>query len=1142
MWSWCLPLSEGRGKDHAAARMWRVPGLCCGFVLLASLLCCEAALKERESSCSSRREGGKHGKRLATIGALLLLSMMLCGAARADEPVYDIDIPSMNAAEALNRFAEQTGAVMLFSYDLARARRANTVRGRYTMLQGLDLLLRGTGLSGGLSDKRVVSISQSGNNQRLGEAVAVQKEKASWMNRFVAYVGAIFAVTPGARAADEAPATQTVEEVTVTGSRIARRDLTSSTPIVTTTANELSESGRVNLESTLQQLPQFSPSRDEADNAGAFGGGGRATVNLRGLGENRTLVLLDGRRAPPSNGSMVVDLNAIPLGVIESVEIITGGASAAYGSDAVAGVVNIRTRDVKGLEIQAAYGESFEGDGARKDISIAYGNEFAEGRGSAVLAFGYTDRDMVPNSSRAFFRDSGPSGTTFFGAAGVSAANLPSQAGVDAIFGQYGAAAGSVSRGQAFGFNADGSLFSRNAPLVNYQGPGPEEGYVTSSGALIYNTNRDAWLVVPQERYSFFARADYEIAPSVEAFGQFLFSNSNVTTNIGFTPVFPAGVLTIPVTNPFIAPGSDLADLLASRPNPTAPFVYDKRFNEAGSRIFEEDFDTFNGTLGLRGDLSSIDGRWEIYASHSEMHQDSTRHNAIFIQPLQALLSAPDGGASLCDGGFNPFLGLNGSLSQDCLNLIGGDVRDVTTVEQEIVEASVQGRLFTLPAGEVRFALVAGYRDDSFAFAPDHANVTASHLAIVPTVSSSGTVSVKELAGELLIPILRDSRLADELNLGLGYRYSDYDVSGGVSTYRASLDWRVTEAFMLRGGYSRAVRAANPLELYSSPTAGLVQLGTAPAAGDPCDINSAARAGANAANVRALCLATGVSASLIDIYQFTTGATDTINSGNTGLSPETADSYTAGFVFAPRFDSALLNDLTLTVDYYDISLSDAIAVVDGITSINKCYNLDGSNPTYSAANPFCSNVVRPGGDGRPTMLQRYFNLGGYETSGVDVAVTTNMDIGPGTLQLSSAWSYLLDFEVQTLPGTPWRDFAGTVNLPTASVPAMPEWRGISSASYQIDDFDVGLRWRYVDAMADSTSVTRPASPALGVPSRSYFDLTAGWRISERASIDLTVANLTEEDPPIVGAVPGQTNRGLYEVLGRTYTVRLKANF
>jgi outer membrane receptor protein involved in Fe transport len=373
-------------------------GINCGFFFVASLLAREAALKARQSFFSSERERGTHGNRLATIGVLLLLSTMLCGAARSAEPVYDIEIPSMNAAEALNRFAEQTGAIMLFSYDLASAKRANAVRGRYTLLEGLDLLLRGTGLSGGLSDKRVVNISPAGDRQRLGEEAVVQKEKASWVNRVAAVVGSIFAAS-GAAGQDVSGSAQPIEEIVVTAQKRVERLQDVPTSVTAIPGDKLYELGLSQLSDYAQYVPGLA-----VQNGGSPG---QVSVTLRGIaGVGPGSVVgyyIDDTPLGSSSNYAIATLFALDLMPydLERLEVLRGPQGTLYGAGAMGGLLKyvLKQADTTafsarlGGEVSDTDGGGRVGYAARGEVNIPIIDDKLAIRASAYDKHyqGYTD-------------------------------------------------------------------------------------------------------------------------------------------------------------------------------------------------------------------------------------------------------------------------------------------------------------------------------------------------------------------------------------------------------------------------------------------------------------------------------------------------------------------------------------------------------------------------------------------------------------------------------------------------------------------------------------------------------------------------------------------------------------------------------
>ena len=935
-----------------------------------------------------------------------------------------------------------------------------------------------------------------------------------------------------------AEAESQVAEITITGTRIARRDYTSASPIVTTSQQALQDTGQINIHESLAQLPQFNPGQPAGRNAG---GAGRNTIDLRGLGASRTLVLLDGRRLPPSNLFGVVDTNIIPQALIESVETISGGASAVYGSDAIAGVVNFRTRSrVDGIEVGGQYGNTTRGDRWTADSWVAAGLSTDDGRGSGVVTFTYSGVGELPSVKRRFYDLGTLSSYIAQGTFIPDGNNLPSQAAVDAAFPDV--AAGTVPNTRALGFNDDGTLFSQIG-AVNYKGP--TDGYWSLLGNTVrMPVARQGTISTPRDRFAAFSKFEYEVNDYVTAYTHILAVDSELDSAGGYS-LTQFAVPTVSINNPFIP--QSLRDILASRPDPDADFTINRRFWELPRRETDTQFWTSQLILGVRGKLPFGDWTYDAYAARDKTTVDQ-QVLVVLASQLEKVFQAPDGGASLCEGGYNPFGMQNAmSVSEDCIDFLTDRIHNEELIRQDNYELSAQGSLFALPAGDLRMSVVASHRRNSFRFSPDSQLIAGNVEAIVATNPTEGATSVDELATEVLVPILRDARFARTLELTAGARYSDYDLSGGVWTYKGELEWAPVRAVLLRGGYQRAIRAPNIGELFSSPTGGQVEAGNPPAGGDPCDIRNSGRSGANAAQLRDLCVATGVPGSLIDTFTYSTTGIAIEQSGNLALDPETATTKTFGVVFRPAFSSPYLIGLSASIDYFDIEVDDVISTIAGTTVMAKCYNQDGSNPTYSADNEYCQLIARDASNGwiRRIALP-YLNLGGLKTRGVDFQLDWEFDLAElglaeaGTLSFRNLVTYLDSYQRKALPDSEFQEFAGTIDA--AEQLALPEWRWISTTTYSRGPFSASLRWRHVDAMKDVTSVTRPANPAPGVSSYDLFDLTARVTITDDTALRFGLTNIFDKEPLKVAGVEGSTLPGTYDIFGRLYYLGLQVKF
>jgi len=1070
--------------------------------------------------------------RMLCVATLAFLTFAAGVSTASADGVKTFNIEQQTLSSALNEFARQSDRQILFSADIVRSKKARSIKGDLEPEAALRLLLKGTGLIFRVTPDNTILVEAAGAG---GDTANVPVSSQSVR---VAQAGGVTSASRSTTAAtvsaEEASGREPIGEVTVTGSRIAQRDYSANSPITTLSAAAINSTGAVTLESALDTFPQFTVGSGPTTTG--FFASGQATLNMRGLGSVRNLVLLDGRRIQPSNSQQVVDINTIPKALIESVEIITGGASAVYGSDAIAGVVNFKTRkNFQGIQLDAQVSPTQHYGGMPKDFALTAGGNFGDNRGNAVVSISYTQRGPIGFLDLPFYRTWAGAGDFRTGEGTYNpAANRPSQTAINNVFGSYGVAAPPAS--SFLGFNSDGTLFAATNGLGNYKGGLGLQP--STSGTSIAYTNISSIVQTPLDRYTAFARATYEITPDIEGFvqAQFVDYKSQTVAEAGNT------TLSIPVTNPFIP--ADLATLLASRANPNAAFSLEKRFYEAGPRIFNRKFDTYQVIGGLSGSLSIVDGTWEAYASHGSMNVTQTNPGSVIGSALTTLLNASDGGASICSGGYNPF-GLT-TLSPQCRTYLTRVPLQTTNLTQDVAEANVQGHIIDLPAGGLRFAVGLDYIGDKFDYSPDGDIALGTIVGVPQSGASSGSTHVIEGYAELLVPVLADLPLVRKFDVDLAYRRSKYNLSGSVNTYKADANWTVVPAFRLRGGYQRAVRAPNVGELFTAPTAGFAGIGEITAGGgDPCASNSSARTGANAAQIQALCVAQGVPAGLIGSFTNAQNEIPSTNVGNVDLKPESADTYTVGAVLNAPSDRPLLSGLQLSVDYYNISIEGVVGVISGLQSLNKCYNLDGSNPTYSASNFYCGLMTRDTTTGSLTsVLQRTLNLGSYKTSGVDLQADWRVGLdafglspSAGSVGFNSVVSRLVSFKVQNQPGGAFADYSNTVGASTnGGIGSLPNWKTTTSASYQLGSWTAGLRWRFIGRMRSLAKVSNPNSTTPDTPSNSLFDLFGNWSVNDHLSVNGGVNNLLDRDPPIMGGVAGTTEPSTYDILGRTFYV------
>jgi len=928
-----------------------------------------------------------------------------------------------------------------------------------------------------------------------------------------------------AQTTDDAAA---VEEVVVTGSRIARRDYVSNSPIVTMGQEAIEKTGSVTVDTLLNQMPQFVPAVSSTSNNPS--NGGQANIDLRGLGTQRTMVLIDGHRVVPSNSDGTVDVNIIPSALIQNIEVISGGASATYGSDALSGVVNFKlNRNFTGLQMDAQYGVTEQGDGKESSLSLTAGGKYAEDKGHAVFSVSYSQRGEVYNAARDFAKISGASSTTPYGRYDATGTNLPTQAAVDAVFSKYGYANGTVSASSNLGFNNDGTLFYNG---VNYTGSDAID-YSTIPVNGTYNTGALNLLQLPLTRYSAYAATEYEINEHAEVYGSFNFTHYDSRTILAPSPAATSTGFSVPVSNPFIP--DDLSSILASRADPTADFLLRKRFTDVGARLSETTFNVFQLAGGVRGATGFKDWTYDLYASFGRSEQNETQSGNVSHSAVQTLLDAADGGASICDGGYDPFG--NNALSDSCRSYISRTTKNWTAAEQRMVELNFQGGLFNLPAGEVRGAWGADYKFDSFQYVPDSLLSTGDVVGFNAADAINASSDVYELYGEILVPVLKDLPFVKSLNLDAGYRMSDYETIGTVGAYKVDGDWEVVDGFRIRGGYQRAVRAPSIGELYSPQNQDYPSISE-----DPCAYNSSYRTtGANAAAVRTQCLAQGVPSAIIDSYTYTNSQVNALTGGNPDLKEETANTYNVGFVWSPRFENPLFERLSLSVDYYSIDIKDAIGTIDASTVLDKCYNGDANSAYY------CSLFSRNSSTGEiDTLTLTNLNLARYKTTGVDFQADWAFGLGAvglddkyGSLKFNLVGNYLDSFKVQSLAGEEFQELKGTIGNTSISSVAVshPEWKFAASASWVLGPVDLGVRWRHIGDMVDAADASEK------IDAVDYLDLNGSWQINDTYSVRGGVTNLTDKQPPyFTSYVQANTDPSTYDVLGRRFYVAIKAKF
>jgi len=944
--------------------------------------------------------------------------------------------------------------------------------------------------------------------------------------------------------------TQELEEVVVTGTRVKTPGVESNSPITSVGAAEIAYQQPVAVEDIVKQLPGAVPAIGPGTNNGSGGG---ATIDLRGLGPERSLVLVNSKRFVPFDLNARVDTNSVPVALVERIDLVTGGASAVYGADAVAGVVNfILKQDFEGVDFSGSTGVSNRGDANRYRGDLTMGANVADGRGNVVLSVGYTETEALLQGDRPFGK---VSRSSVSGAPQGSGTSVP----------MHILASGSLA-----------SLPGLGAPASGYWVIDPSTGALRASNGTtdFYNFNPTNYYVTPLERYQATSLGHFTINDHVEAYAEVFYTRSDVTTQLASSGTF-LNNYRVPIGNPYI-PAATRTQLCAAFNIPAAGCVagpggttevtmaLGRRITEFGPRLNAFENKTFQYNAGLRG---NIVGSWDydVYYSHGESDQIQRRGNWGSLSKVQQALRAYT--TTACTSTANGCVPLNlwgpeGSITPRMIGFINLDALLTTSVEQDVASGVVNGDLGDViksPFAEGRIGLAIGaeYRKMAASNKSDSASQIQGEVlgTGAPTPDRQGSYTLNEAFVEAIVPLVSDVPFVQELSLEGGYRYSEFKTNTGESTdynsYKYGLAWAPLDGLRFRGMFQRATRAPNINELFQPQVTGLSNLAT-----DPCGGTAINQADANTAGTLSnLCRLTGVPlANIGSLAQPSAGQINVLTGGNPELGPEEADTLTVGLVWEPSFVSGL----QLTLDYYDIEINDAISTPSSTDVLNGCYSTT-LNPDRTF-NPLCGLIGRNtingtlnGVEASGVALARS-NLGVYKTDGWDLGVTYRFDLADvgldakwGRLALSFTGNKVESWTFQANPAAINRDCLGYYSI-ACSVP-FPELVWNQRTTWSVGAFDVGYLWRHIDGVKEEPGGSSFLAAYSTIDSYDYLDLYATWTLNDMLKLNLTVTNVTDEDPPEVGNSIGSTsyNSGntypqSYDVIGTYYTVGFSLKF
>lgn len=968
---------------------------------------------------------------------------------------------------------------------------------------------------------------------------------------------------PQAAAADEAPA----QAIVVTGSRISNPNLTSISPVTVVGAAEVKNQGNVRVEDLLNSLPQVFASEGSTDSNGASG---IATVDLRDLGPQRTLVLINGRRLGAGDPTdPVADLNFIPGSLIQRVDILTGGASATYGSDALSGVVNfILNKDFEGVQVDAQTSfynhnnnynnnANYNGalarrgynppkgqttDGAAQNLTLTVGGSLADGKGHVTLYAGYRKVNPVTQGDRDYSYCGYTAGSS--GSCGGSSTSAS---------GRFRKTVPTVLK-TATTYAPTGSSFT-----LDPAAPGTFRTYSSTRDG--FNFNPYNYFQRPDERYTFGGFAHYEINEHFDPYLEVMFMDDHTRAQIAPSGAFFGTDFFLTCNNP-LASASQLSSLCGANAGTSAvQSIYLGRRNlEGGPRVDDLRHTDYRIVAGMKGEISdaiTYDVYGQFYRALLTERYENDFSRVKINRSLQ-VVTGPNGNA-VCASAIPNAQGIiidancvpwnvftPGGVTQSAVNYLqtpgfkqGASTEYIASGTVSIDFGKFGAKLPWTDDG-IQAAFGAEYRHEVLDITND-AEFQTGDLAGQGTPFGvrdvHGSYTVKEGFGEVSVPIVKNKPGFETLGFTGGYRYSSYNLTGSTNTYKFQLEYAPIRQVRFRGGYNRAVRAPNNLELFSTPNIALF------AGRDPC-------AGAKPSATLAQCMLTGVSAAqygTIDANPANQNNQQT--AGNVGLKPEIGDTYTVGVVINP------IRNASLTVDFYDIRVKQAIGTVGALTILNNC--IASGNPL------FCNNISRATGSGtlwtgngfvaNPTL-----NLGSIKTRGIDISANYRFDLPHGSsLNFDLVGTYLDKYLVQQGVGV--LD-VGTYNCAglfgSSCGTPLPKWRSKLRMTYAMKNgISVSTAWRYfnhVDNAFNSTNAligTGPGSVApevARIPSVNYFDLSLSARIGNNYTFRLGAQNILDKTPPVLDG--NYSNNGsntyaqVYDSLGRYVYAAIQLNF
>ncbi|WP_448568846.1 TonB-dependent receptor domain-containing protein [Thalassotalea ganghwensis] len=952
------------------------------------------------------------------------------------------------------------------------------------------------------------------------------------------------------------------EKITITGSRIKQTSAQMTTPMTIVDAEMIEQSGVKNIGDLMNKLPALlsgvGGSAINNSNGGNINNAGLELANLRGLGTNRTLVLVDGRRhVAGSAGTSAVDMSMIPASMVKQVEVITGGASAIYGADAVTGVVNfIMRKNFEGFELDGSYGETKYNDGESSDLSMQYGINYDNGKGNVTFHVSYSEEEEISIRNRDYANknhtfSANPANTSnndgipdlvFYDDQrfqALSAEGLFYVPNENFVFGDMpitmvsSIVGAPIFADDPFGFNYDTYTIDREDGHFRDFIAGTNCMVVPCEGGDGFRIRETGTLNVPSERTLFSVSSHYDINNEHRIYAEAKYGKTesaasdqaSVFHDDNFGPL-----ITITNENPFRP--QELVDLMEERNLQTVGLAVVGM--NARSQTTRE---TAQFVFGGEGELG--DYGYTYYAQYGEVNSELLNDDVLIDNYYRALdaVTGPNGEALCRDMETDPncvaYNPIYFGASQDALAYSGVKLLTEEKVSQFNLQATLAGTLFETDAGYIDFVVGAEYRDESALSTPDpltqQKDENGVGLGLVGSMkgttpdtnlflsTTDGSYDVKEVFGEVLVPLIEGKPFAEVLDLELAARYADNSVTGGDFTYKAALNWTIMEELRVRYTLSHAVRAPNIQEMFAPEQA------TGAVMYDPCSasrINSGPLDGNRAQN----CAELGIEEGFVSSADF--GSRIELQGGNTELSPESADTYTVGLVYTPS------DDFSLAVDYWDVQIEDAITTYNPTFILNNC--VDGQ----TLNNEFCQLIDRSESGHINNVRTSSINVAAFVASGVDIDANYSLDMDSlGALNFHLTATYLDERRFFNNVADP------SDNTSYAGQAGSPRVRALLNTVYRYEDITLAWGMNFIGASSfnkEATDETYEDWFDNKIGSYVYHNLNFDYQYNDELTMYFGVNNLGDKRPP---ALPNLNSGGLlYDGIGRKVYAGIRYKF